>query len=109
MKGKFFKFDHGFPFLAYWGIIAIFAFGVKRYLKYGRATALVLHVIAGTLICVKTGMIGYESMELIEWTLPTKFNIHAYFAMAVTILFISLPITGFASMIVGYCITPKPW
>lgn len=101
MKGKFFKFDHGFPFLAYWGICAVVALCIKRYLKYGRATALVLHVLAGMVITVKTGIIGYESMELIHWTLPSDFNIHAYFAMAVTILVISLPISGFASIIVG--------
>jgi hypothetical protein len=109
MKGKFFKFDHGFPFLAYWGIASVVALAVKRYLKYGRSTALVLHIIFGSIITIMTGIIGYESMELIHWTLPSDFNIHAYFAMAVTIMVISLPISGFASIIVGQCYTPKPW
>ena len=109
LKHEFFKFDHGFPLLIYWGIAAIATFAVKRYLKYGKYLGLVLHVLAGTVITVMTLVIGTESMIMIEWQLPSDFNIHCYFAMAVVALVLMLPVLGFTSIIVGECKTPKTW
>ena len=80
------------------------ALTLKRYLKYGRSTALVLHI---------NGWLDYHHHDRHYWLrvdgpdshreLFSDFNIHSYFAIAVTIMVISLPILGFASIIVGQC------
>ena len=100
-KSEFFKFKHGFPLLVYWGIASVVTLAVKRYLKYGKYIGLVLHALAGSTITIMTLIRGIESLMIINWTLPSDFNIHCYFAMAVTGLVLMLPVLGFTTIIFG--------
>jgi len=77
----------------------------KHYLKYGAFT----HYIVGSGMTFWTLVRAFQALDRTYWRIPTEFNPHYYFGIAVLGLVMFMFLSGWLTVIIGQFTTPKPW
>ena len=89
--------------------MALILLASKRYLKWGKSTGFIIHVIVAMFIVVVTMVRAFQALAKKDWKLPEFISPHVVIGLALLTLVFVQPILGWLAFIMGKCNKPKKW